>query len=83
MEIDSRDPARDGLETREMYADLDASAVFELRQRNGTRMLYVVEVSEDGKTVTARARLGGGASRGEHREFGVAATLEVTGRRQR
>jgi hypothetical protein len=40
---------------REMWADLDASASFELHQRKGTTVLYVVAVSEDGETVTFRS----------------------------
>jgi hypothetical protein len=37
---------------REMWEDLDASAQFELMQRKGTTVLYVIEVSDDGKSVT-------------------------------
>src|SRR5579859_4953135 len=40
---------------RDMWADLDATAMFELRQEKGTRMLHVVEVSQDGDKVTYRA----------------------------
>src|SRR5712691_10319124 len=40
---------------REMWEELDASVSFELRQRKGTTMLYVIEISEDGKTVLTRA----------------------------
>ena len=38
----------------EMYRELADSASFELRQRKGTRALYIVEVSADGGLVTAR-----------------------------
>src|SRR6266404_3427044 len=40
---------------REMWDELNDSVLVELRQRKGTKMLYVVEVSEDGKTVHTRA----------------------------
>jgi hypothetical protein len=40
---------------REMWDELRDSVTFELRQRKGTKMLYVVEVSEDGETVLTRA----------------------------
>jgi uncharacterized membrane-anchored protein YhcB (DUF1043 family) len=40
---------------REMWDELSDSVALELRQRKGTKMLYVVEVSEDGKTVLTRA----------------------------
>ena len=40
---------------REMWADLASMATFELRQPKGTQMLYVVDVSDDGKTVRFRS----------------------------
>jgi hypothetical protein len=40
---------------REMWDELRDSVRVELRQRKGTTMLYVVEVSEDGQTVRTRA----------------------------
>ena len=40
---------------REMWAELDASASFELHQQKGTTVLYVVEVSEDGTSVSYRS----------------------------
>jgi hypothetical protein len=38
-----------------MWEELDSSVTFELRQRKGTTMLYVVKISEDGKRVLTRA----------------------------
>ena|SRR5579871_2149411 len=40
---------------RDLMDDLDSSSVFEFRQRKGTQMLYVVDVSEDGRIVHIRA----------------------------
>jgi hypothetical protein len=40
---------------REMWADLDASVSFALHQRKRTTVLYVIEVSEDGETVSYRS----------------------------
>lgn len=51
---------------RDMWADLNASASFELIQPKGTKVLYVIEVSEDGEAVSYRTSDGRrGATQGK------------------
>lgn len=49
---------------RDMHADHAVSVMFDLIQRKGTTVLYVIEVSDDGKTVNVKSSDG---SNGWHR----------------